>query len=495
MVKKLTNNAGLLLSLSIDRDRFVRYESIKAHVSLINKGLKNIVIEDLTPTNNPLFFIASNSIGGRFKASLHSFWMRDDENMKLSPPVVEKSLTVLKPGQFKEVDVDLINIFNDLPEGDYIVYASYRLCTLSFLRSNNVSFRIVKAKPIYSKTFQDYARSSTVPIRTSWINDGDDGFYVFLMDCSCNLPSNIIFNHRLLKIDCLRDVVPSILSTYGQSVEHTLWVGVDALYLAEILDGSLKNIRRISKSIGSPLLPPITAEDGELRLLTFLREESESTVYFVRLPFGEDLRIDEVLRFRELLGRYSIVFDMDCNPHFAYSLNGKIYYLNVKVYDQFSVEGVVNVLANVNYPIIDLHLSNIWMNGKYCVVLNYVVQENNRLCSYLVDVENRKHISHLYIPIENMDLKLLQVILDYSCNPYFLFQDSSGALWFKPYSNGFIKVTGEDEKCPGNVGYPTMLISSKYSFNYGVYLRYIKNKSIFTYRKLREIESSERGDL
>ncbi|MEM1547275.1 MAG: hypothetical protein QXP91_12565 [Candidatus Methanomethylicia archaeon] len=486
-MEKPVNSVGLSLSLSIDRDLFARFESIKAHVSLINKGFKSIVIEDLTATNNPLFFIASNSLGNRFKGSLQSFWLRDDESMKFSPPEIEKSVTVLKPGESKEIDVDLINVFNDLPEGNYNVYASYRLCALSFLKSNIVSFRIVKSKPIYSITFQDYARNDMIPIRTSWINKGEDGFYIFLMANSQNQPSNIIYNHRILKINSFKDVYPSIPSTYGQEVNHILWID-DAIHILEILNCNLENIRVLNKSIGRILHPSLTTEDGELRFLTLLNEGSKFLIYLVRVPFRGEVEIRNVFRFEGVLGRHSVVFDSDWNPYIAYSLNDTIYCLKVYVDNGFNVKYMV--LDRVKGSILNLHFSNAYMDeeGGNHIVLNYIAQENGKLYSYLIDVDSGKHIYHLYIPIEGENLKLIQVLLDYDCKPYFLFQDYSGALWFKPYNGGFIKATGEDERCPGNVSYPVMLISSKYSSNYEISLRYIKNESIFTYKRLKKLE-------
>ena len=474
------HNPSLLLSVS--RNLFARFESILVYVSLVNEGLKPINIEDLTPTNNPLFFIASNSIGGRFKGSLQSFWMREGVG---EIPVKGKSMITLNPREARGIYVDLIGVFGVLPEGDYKVYVYYRLGQLSFLKSNTIGFKIVKAKPIYSKTFQDYARNNTIPTRTLWVNEGNDGFYVFLMDCSCNQPSNIISNRRIVGISSLRDITYSIQSTYGQSVEHILWIDNDTLYVVEIVDGDLKNIRRIKTSIGYVLNPPLTAENGELRFLTFL--EGEALIKLLRVPIKGEVMVDDVTRLRGVLDKYSVVFDLDSNPHLVYSIDRKIYYLKINIYDH--IEKTSGLLAEVEDPVLSLHLSNAWRydEGSYRISLNYVVQKNDKLYSHLIDVDSGKHISHLYIPIEDLKLKLIQVILDYAYNPYFLLQDSSGALWFKPCDDELIKVTREDERCPGNISYPVMLISSKYSRKYGVYLRYIKNKSIFTYKKLKKL--------
>jgi len=470
---------NLSLLLSVSRNLFVRFESIIVYVSLVNEGLKPITIEDLTPTNNPLFFRAVNNLGGRFKGSLQSFWMREDVG---EIPVGGKSMITLNPKEARGIYVDLIRIFSVLPEGDYKVYVYYRLGQLSFLKSNTIGFKIVKAKPIYSKTFQDYARNNTVPTRTLWVNDG---LHVFLMDCSCNLPSNIVSNRRIIEINSLRDITYSIQSTYGQNVEHILWIDNDTLYVVEIVDGDLKNIRRIKASIGYILNPPLTAENGELRFLTFL--EGEALIKLVRIPFKGEVMVDDVIRLKDILDKYSVVFDLDSNPYLVYSIDRKIYYLKINIYDH--IEKTSGLLAEVEDPVLSLHLSNAWRydEGSYRISLNYVVQKSDKLYSHLIDVDGGKHISHLYTPIEDVKLKLIQVILDYAYNPYFLLQDGLGALWFKPCDDELIKVTGEDERCPGNISYPVMLISSKYSRKYGVYLRYIKNESIFTYKKLKRL--------
>ncbi|MEM2538692.1 MAG: hypothetical protein QXE38_05220, partial [Candidatus Methanomethylicia archaeon] len=90
---------NLSLLLGIDRDLFVRFESIVVHVSLVNNSFEPITVEDLTATNDPLFFRAVNNFGGRFKGSLQSFWIRDEVS---EIPVRKKSMITLNPKEASE---------------------------------------------------------------------------------------------------------------------------------------------------------------------------------------------------------------------------------------------------------------------------------------------------------------------------------------------------------------------------------------------------------
>jgi hypothetical protein len=100
-----------------------------------------------------------------------------------------------------------------------------------------------------------------------------------------------------------------------------------------------------------------------------------------------------------------------------------------------------------------------------------------------------KELSHSFFPLPELgSLVLIQTVLDLECRPHYLFQDSAGALWFKAFEGAeLVRVTEEDEAYPGNVDYPVLLVSSNMSRHYGIYLRYIKDKSLFVYKKLESL--------
>lgn len=88
--------------------------------------------------------------------------------------------------------------------------------------------------------------------------------------------------------------------------------------------------------------------------------------------------------------------------------------------------------------------------------------------------------------MESARARILQTVLDLECRPHYFFQDRMGTLRFKSFEGGrLVRMTGEGETCPGNVDYPVLLVSSDLSRHYGIYLRYVKDKSNFVYKKNR----------
>ena len=55
-------------------------------------------------------------------------------------------------------------------------------------------------------------------------------------------------------------------------------------------------------------------------------------------------------------------------------------------------------------------------------------------------------------------MKCVDVILDENCLSHHLFQDEVGKLWYQPSKVGLVKVSEEDEICPGKVESPTLIM-------------------------------------
>ena len=110
----------------------------------------------------------------------------------------------------------------------------------------------------------------------------------------------------------------------------------------------------------------------------------------------------------------------------------------------------------------------------------------NKIHSRVVYLETKKPVLDSFFASPKVEeLALLDVVLDFECNPHHLFVDRDGVLWYKPLeSKGLEKATEEDEAFPSNVQFPMLLVSSERSRHYGIYLRYIKGGSRFFCKKL-----------
>lgn len=475
----------LSFSIKIERNIFVRSESIIAHISLLNVGLEPIKVDDFTIKSNSLHFKAVNNLKDKFEGSLRSQLIRDGVR---DFPIKGKDEVTLSPNGLKENDVDLINILGEMPEGEYKAISYYMIGDLSFLKSNAINFKIVSSNPRYSNTFQDYLRNDAIGINSVWINEEEDGrFYVFLMENSCNFPPNIISNKRLFNIDNLKEISFSVPSTDEQEVKYFVWNEKDAIYVATMIKDEFDKVRKIMTPVDQLILPALTTDDFDLKVLTLSKNGEESRINCVVVPFDKEPKTYGVHRFKGSFDKYSITFDGDDMFHFAYNVDGKICYIraNPKDLPDFKVKPII--FGESKEQVVNVHLFNSWLDegNNYHVILEYAIKEANKMRSNIVDPERNIELSHLYIPIKVNELKLLQVILDYECNAYFLFHDRSGSLWFGSKDGGLLKITEEGERCPGNIDQPIMLISSYYSHMYGIYLRYVKNKSSFIFKDLK----------
>lgn len=50
-----------------------------------------------------------------------------------------------------------------------------------------------------------------------------------------------------------------------------------------------------------------------------------------------------------------------------------------------------------------------------------------------------------------------------------------------------MQASGEGEKCPGNIEFPKLIMSSSLSRHHGIFIRYVKDKRSFVYRKLEDL--------
>ncbi len=108
--------------------------------------------------------------------------------------------------------------------------------------------------------------------------------------------------------------------------------------------------------------------------------------------------------------------------------------------------------------------------------------------AHILNVMKKVEIVNYFVPVpKEPELRCVDVILDENCLPHHLFQDKVGKLWYQPSKVGLVKVSEEDEICPGKVKSPTLIMSSDLSRHHGIFLRYVRDKMYFVYKKLEEL--------
>jgi hypothetical protein len=482
----------LTLSLSVDRESHVRSESINVEVSLMNTSSRAVEVEDMTVTNNPLHLNAINNFGEKFSGSLESPRARDGLRF---PPIEGKSMILLQPKNKIVVKIDLLDILGELREGAYKVRATYVSGGMFFVRSQPVSVKILKSTPNYSKTYQDYLRINSYPVRTTWINSEDDGLYLFIMENSQYQPSNIRSNRRILKTEKNQRTCPSILASPEQLTEHILMLQEYPPRVAKLERRVLTDFKKVELPIRDfkILEPPFTSFYGDLYFVVMSKEKDTAIFSLVDLPNEGKIETEEICRFDDDFTRYCIIHDEESRLHIVWaSKSGSIFYTWYDTEQSIKAESEPKMLVAFKPPILDLQLSKACEDeeGKLQLMLHFANCEfPNELHSHLINVDSGKELSHSFFPLPELrSLVLIQTILDLDCRPHYLFQDSAGALWFKAFEGAEpVKVTEDDEAYPGNVDYPVLLVSSDQSPNYGIYLRYIKDGSRFVYKKLESL--------
>lgn len=480
----------LKLSLEVEKRKFVVGESIPLTISLENIGSKNIKINDLSEKDDSIYIRIIGDKGSHFSGTLLSWLER--EGIPYSPAL--RQMAYFKSKGKKIISVDLTKIIGIIPEDRYRIKASYSSHGILVIDSNVVALKIFSANPIYCMSPKDDQRYLSNSIRTAWINKEKGGYGLFILESSPNIPDNIWANKRITQFDGPKEVHLSLLESYDQQIEHALWVDQDRLF---ILIRELRNqvtIKDFNLNLTNLKIldPSFTSEDGTLACLITSHDGKVSLLSLFTLSLNNQITLNQLYQFNGLLDEYSIISDRNKMIHIICTIKGdlKCYYLKIdrdsKVLYQ---KNESTIFLENSFPMFGLKLSNVCTdyNGRYFTGLHFMSQETKgKLHSRIFNLESKEEFSNYFFPIAyDLKLTLLDVILDSNSSPHYLFQDKGGSLWYQSLkAPGLEKVTEENEVCPGNVGFPILIMSSENSRYYGIFLRYIKDGSTFFYKKL-----------
>jgi len=484
---KVPTFGQLKLSIKIEKEILIRAESAILSISLLNDGSESIALEDFTISNNPLKFVALTQ-GRKLSGSLLSRRIRDGLQI---PVMEEKTVMTLEPKTSKTIQTDLLRIFGELTEGEYKLKAKYSSGPIS-AKSKTISFKIIKSKPVYSQINRDYLRNEINTIRTAWINKEKDEFQLFLMENSQYFPPNILSNRRMLTLCSIQKVHPSLIASPDQEAEHLLWAQDNQLKVVTLHGGTFRDVTDLNLAFSNfqVLEPSISDKDGNLHFVIAVKDKDTSSFQLLTLSHLGAISSREVCGFAGDFTKYSLVFDEKLTLHLAWALpSGKIFYTWLSIQDSRRPNAQPQSPVEGKPPILDLQLSKACEDkeGNLQLLLNLVsFASPAKLQSQLTNVETGREVFHSFHELPELgDLILLQTILDLECKPHFLFQDGKGALWFKSAKDATpAKVTAEAEMYPNNIDCPVLIVSSSGNRNYGIYLRYIKDKTNFVHKKL-----------
>jgi hypothetical protein len=475
------------LSISLKKKVLIRAESAILSISLLNDWSEPLKLQDFTLSNNPLKFAVVTQ-GRKLFRSLLSRRIRDG----LQIPVIEqKTMMTLKPKTSKTIQTDLLRIFGELPEGEYKLSAKYSSGLLS-AKSKAISFKIIKSDPVYSKMNRDYLRAKINTIRTAWINKQNNEFDLFLMENSQYYPQNVLSSRKMLTIHDIQKVYPSLTASPDQKAGHLLWVQNKLLKVITLHKGAIRDVtsHNLTFSNFQVLEPSISDKNGNLHFVIVVKDRGTSSFQLLTLSCQEIISSREICGFTGGFTKYDLIFDEKLTLHLAWGLpSGKIFYTWLGIQDLMRRNKRPQIIIEGKPPILDLQLSKACEDnqGNLQLLLNLVsLASPTTLSSQLTNVNTGREVFNSTHELPELaNLVLLQTILDLQCKPHFLFRDGEGALWFKSFKDAIpAKITASGEAYPSNIDYPALIVSSSGNRNYGIYLRYIKEKSNFVYKKL-----------
>ncbi|MEM3403986.1 MAG: hypothetical protein QXJ17_05595 [Nitrososphaeria archaeon] len=484
-----SSETPISVSVDFEEREYVRYESIPLSVSIENKGSLPVKIDEFTVSSETLQVRMIDDSGERYSGSPLSWLAREGI---LVPPKKRKSF-FLSSGQKKSISIDLIKIFGELKEGTYRVRVTYHSGGVLFVDSKVFKVKVVSAGPVYSFTPRDLFQLNA-PIRTVWVNYENNSFYLFILENSPNMPKNIWSCRRIMELESRQEPQLSLLESYDQRYEHVIWYSQKSVTILTILRTQKSEFKKFTsylpfhKIIG----PPFTIEDGTLFLLIVSKDDKWGSASLFTLSPDGRAKLTKFLSFKGMLVECSVLFKRR-RAYIVYMLEKEpvIHYLELDLnnYEVCTTRSITLESIKTPYTGLTLYYACRDKEGERMLCAHIMTEEVGKYCSQVIDVGRCRNVFNLFFPsAERMNLKLLDLTLDPECMPHYLFQDQWGALWYQsPKEIGLQKVTADDEICPGNVVSPTLIISSPSSRHYGVYLRYIKDRSHFIYKDVEKL--------
>ncbi|MBC7090343.1 MAG: hypothetical protein H5T50_00250 [Nitrososphaeria archaeon] len=475
------------LYLDFSRRRFVRGESIPVKVCLENVSEKNFLLDELEPLSDSLYFRILGKTGFKGSFSMRSWLSREG---KVLHPYETKTFMLDAKGK-KCLELDLIKILGELPEDLYKIKATYTSHGILFIDSNIVQVKIVPSNPVYISSPRDYLRYDCDPIYSVWISRQEEGYFLYFMKNSPNFPKNIWYNKRVTRLDKPCEAYAALPENYDQQKNCIVWSEKNVIFRCVVEDEkfSIEDFK-LPFQVDSILEPQFFCEDGTLITLAYSFVEDHSTIYLIIIEGDGSVQTRCLKTFKGRLDEYTLVFDERTRAHLVYTIRGSNECYYIEIFGENLEKEREQMLFRSRSQCFALQLSNNCLDesGERILALHYLTLEDDRLNAHILNVNSKAEVKNIFLPIrKELELKCIDVILDENCSPHHLFQDKNGILWYQPAEGGMIRASEENEVCPGNIDFPKLILSSSLSRHHGIFIRYVKDKKNFVYKKLEDL--------
>ncbi len=484
------------LELKLENTKAVRGESIPFRAVITNNGDSGHEIEEVTKTNESLIFYLQK---GNEKATKSSFFVPYGKTGGVKPETKVSQLITINPKQSRIYSGDLLNLFGNIKTGTYSFYAIYNSKGLE-VKSKPVSVKINRANLIYAFSQWEYDKIAQSNLKTVWINKAQK-YDVYFMENNAKNPEVIEYSKRVWQSHVqIGGIKISAINDFMQNIVHLIWKQGASIYALMLNEAEPQgNPKKIPTGLQNYqiLEPSFTDKEGNLFLfLTTVRMKGNTSFYVLKVPKkGERAtkkRIAEIPGTMTKSGKYSLLVDSSSKLNVAINMGSQIFYF---VYDligsQLTQE--VKAIKGITDSVQDISILQRFAPEKGSKVssiyyLTKMRKEKDAYTAYLYEFGAEKPSwypkMHIYYPER---LRIIQSVLDTEMRPYYLLNVGK-RIFFQPYHSGDLRqILPPEDNSNMLCTFPQIILSSSQGNKYGVYVRYIENKSHITYKFLKEI--------
>jgi hypothetical protein len=221
-----------------------------------------------------------------------------------------------------------------------------------------------------------------------------------------------------------------------------------------------------------------------------------TSFYLLKVPAkGErasKVKIAEIPGFVSKRSRYDVLVDDSSKLNVAISMGSEIVYF---VYDLISQSMFreLKTLKGIKDPVVDIKIIKRFETEKgkdvrYIYYLTKLRKEKDAYVAYLYETGSKEPKwypkMNVYYPER---LTITQSVIDRELRPYYLLNQMNKTFYQSYYSGDLRQILPPEKKPNMLCTFPQIIISSTLGDKYGVYVRYIENKSKFEFKFLEEI--------
>jgi hypothetical protein len=244
--------ASLKLDLSLEKNEFVRGESIRFVVALTNVGGSPVTVATEKPKNRAFAISVKSPWGGEVRGDALTMAEREGEHVDEPRDTPTR---LLAQGEKLVARGDVIPWLGELEPGEYTIEGIYEFTPALSTVSAPATFKVVEAAPVYARTARPNFAGQREASETAWLHKTGAGHGLYLMRSSPKSPLVAYSNTPLAQLPFPAEVIPSCHNSVTCPSDHLVW-------MAE--DGSLQVLRHKAGVVSDPILSvPLPSADLE----------------------------------------------------------------------------------------------------------------------------------------------------------------------------------------------------------------------------------------